>query len=398
VTEVIGLIAAAGHGRRLGTSLPKALLPLGGAALFLWSLRAFEATTQVKHTLLVVPDGYQQQASDLCQQAQIGKLSNIITGGPTRPESVYNGLTALRSSPPDTVVIHDGARPFVTPQLIAHSVQVCAQTGAAVAALPVTDTLKQVAANSIITTTVDRSQYYCAQTPQTFKFKLIFEVYQRAAQEGWDVTDDAALVERLGQPVTIIEGNPANFKITSQADWERAEAMVGGSQQIRVGHGYDVHRLVEGRALILGGVNVPYPQGLAGHSDADVVLHAVADALLGAASLGDIGQHFPDADPAYKDVDSKQLLSQVVDLLRASGYQPVNVDVTIIAQQPRLAPYIEQMRQQLAPILGVTVDEVNVKATTTEGLGPIGQGEAIAAHAVALGCRRPLHGLPQISQ
>lgn len=382
--QVVGLIAAAGQGRRLGVGMPKSFVPLGGAALFLWSLRALEATEDIGQALLVVPAGYEQQAHNICQQAQLGKLSKVVSGGPTRFESVYNGLSALLSRHPDIVVIHDAARPFVTPQLIAQSVAVCGQTGAAITAVPAADTLKQVGDDGVITATANRRQFYQAQTPQTFKFDLIFAAYQQAREKGWDVTDDAALVEKMGEPVTVVPGNPHNFKITTPADWERAEAMVASSQQIRVGHGYDVHPLVEGRALLLGGVRVPYERGLAGHSDGDVMLHAIADALLGAAGQGDIGQHFPDTDPAYKDADSKVLLAQVVDLLREGGYQPVNVDVTVIAQQPRLAPYIEPMRQQLGAILNIGVDHVNVKATTTEGLGFIGHGEAIATHAVAL--------------
>lgn len=386
MSGIVGLITAAGQGRRLGATVPKTFMPLGGAALFMWSLRAFEAVEQISQTLLVVPDSYGERADELCQQAGITKLAQVVAGGRTRPESVDNGLTALASNPPAIVVIHDGARPFVTSQLIAHSIEVCAKMGAAIVALPVTDTLKQVDPNGVITATSDRSRFYQAQTPQTFKFDLIFQAYQQAKQNGWEATDDAALVEKMGQPVRVVEGSPRNFKITTQADWHRAEAMVAGSQQMHVGHGYDVHPLVEGRALILGGVHVPYERGLTGHSDADVVLHAVADALLGAAGLGDLGQHFPDTDPAYKDADSKALLAQVVELVRSAGYQPTNVDVTVIAQQPRLTPYLEQMRQAIARILKLkmTTEGVSVKATTTEGLGFIGRGEAIAAHAVAL--------------
>ncbi len=382
--EVVGLIAAAGQGRRLGPGMPKTFVPLGGAALFVWSLRAFEAIEQVSQSLLVVPGGYEQQADNICRQAQLGKLSKVVSGGPTRSESVYNGLKALLDNTPDIIVIHDAARPFVISQLITDSIETCAQTGAAIAALPMTDTLKQVGGDGVITATVDRRQFYQAQTPQTFKFDLILEAYQQARQSNWDVTDDAALVEEMGEPVTVIPGSPNNFKITTPADWQRAEAIVASNQQTRVGYGYDVHPLMEGRALMLGGVRVPYERGLAGHSDGDVVLHAIADALLGAAGCGDIGQHFPDTDPAYKDADSKALLAHVVDAVSEAGYQPVNVDVTIIAQEPRLAPYMEQMRGQIASILNIAPNAVNIKATTNEGLGFIGRQEAIAAHAVAL--------------
>ena len=384
MTAVAGLVMAAGHGRRLGATVPKTFLPLGGAALFLWSLRAFEAAEEISATLLVVPDGYGEQARELCREAGTAKLGQVLTGGSTRPESVYRGLQALASDPPEIVVIHDAARPFVPPQLIAQSIEACRQTRAAIAAVPAADTLKRVDASGLITATVDRRQLYQAQTPQTFEFDLILLAHRQARQEGWEVTDDAALVERMGQPVAVVPGSPSNFKITTQADWEHAEAMISGAAQVHVGHGYDVHALVEGRALVLGGVQIPYERGLAGHSDADVVLHALADALLGAAGLGDIGSHFSDTDPAYKDADSKRLLARVVELVRNGGRQPVNADVTIIAQEPRLAPYVDQMRRQIAAILSIPVDCLNIKATTTEGLGFVGRGEAIAAHAVAL--------------
>jgi len=388
--QAVGLIVAAGLGHRLGTDIPKTFLPLGGAALFLWPLRAFERTEEVIRTLLVVAPGYEDQARQICRQDKLHKLSQVVAGGPTRPESVYNGLNALKDQPPDIVAIHDGARPFVTPQLIARTIDACAASGAAIAALPATDTLKQVDDNSIISATIDRRPIHCAQTPQTFEFNLILQAYQQFIKEGGEATDDAALVEKMGHPVKVVEGSPHNFKITTPADWQRAENMMGSTQQIRVGHGYDVHPLVKGRPLILGGVTIDYQLGLAGYSDADVVLHALADALLGATGLGDIGQYFPDTDPTFKDADSKQLLGQIVELIHDAGYQPINVDVTILAQQPHLAPYIDQMRQQVASILDIGTNQVSIKATTTEGLGFIGRQEAIAAHAVALIGRRPL--------
>lgn len=379
-----GLIVAAGRGRRLDARIPKAFLQLGVSPLFIWSLRAFEHTEQIDQIILVVPVDYCEQAASICREAEISKLTAVVGGGERRADSVYAGLDALSSQPPDIIAIHDGARPFVTPDIITRTIDAVQRAGAAIAARPVTDTLKQVGADSEIVATADRSRFWQAQTPQTFRFATIYRAYGEARAQGWEATDDAALVERAGGEVVVVEDTPGNFKVTSPEDWAQAQRLVAGAGGIRVGHGYDVHPFAAERRLMLGGVEIPYDRGLAGHSDADVVLHALADALLGAAGLGDIGQHFPDTDPTLREADSAELLGEVLRLAGKAGYRPTNVDVTVIAQQPRLAPHIPQMRKRIANILQMQPQAVNIKATTTEGLGFIGRQEGIVAQAVVL--------------
>ncbi len=378
------LIVAAGQGQRLDCTAPKAFLQLGESPLFLWSARTFEQVPEVTQIVLVVPADYCDTARSLARQAGLTKLGAVVPGGKTRCDSVFAGLQALSGNPPDLVAIHDGARPFVRAEIISRTIAAAQQTGAALAARPVTDTLKQVDAELHVATTVDRASLWHAQTPQTFRFSTIYDAYQQARTGGWRATDDASLVERAGGKVTVVEDDVRNFKITVPDEWQRAQALVAGSQQLRIGHGFDVHPFAAQRPLMLGGIRIPFDQGLAGHSDADVLLHAIADALLGAAGLGDIGRHFPDTDPAYEDADSTKLLARVVELVSGEGYRPANVDTTIIAQRPRLADHIPAMRRHIAATLDLSESQVNVKATTTEHLGFVGREEGIAAQAVAL--------------
>jgi len=378
------LIVAAGQGRRLGCAVPKAFLQLGASPLFLWSAHTFEQVPEVTQIVLVVPAGYCDTAQSIAQQAGLTKLTAVIAGGKARCDSVFAGLQVLSDDPPDLVAIHDAARPFVSTEVISRTIVVAEQTGAALAARPVTDTLKQVDEKLGVASTVDRSSLWHAQTPQTFRFSTIYDAYQQARAESWEATDDASLVEQLGGTVTMVEDEVRNFKITVPDEWQRAQALIAGSQQLRIGHGFDVHPFAAQRPLMLGGIRIPFDRGLAGHSDADVLLHAIADALLGAAGLGDIGQHFPDTDPAYKDADSTELLARTMELVSEADYRPTNVDATIIAERPRLADHIPEMRRHIAATLGLSESEVNVKATTTEQLGFVGREEGIAAQAVAL--------------
>ncbi len=384
IPETAGLIVAAGEGHRLGAGIPKGFLQLGTSPLFLWSLRTFQGVEQIARIVLVVPADRQELARSLCQQAGLTKVAAVIPGGRTRAESVYAGLENLSSQAPELVAIHDGVRPFVSPAIIIRTLGDAQRTGAAIAARPVTDTLKEVNSDGRVVGTADRAKFWQAQTPQTFRFSTIHDAYRQARAEGWEATDDAALVEKAGGQVTVVEDDPGNFKITLPEDWTRAQALVAGPETVRIGHGYDVHRLAEGRRLMLGGVEVPHDQGLVGHSDADVVLHAIADALLGGVALGDIGTHFADNDPAFQDADSAALLAEVLRLVAEAGYRPVNVDVTIMAEQPRLALHIPAMRNRIAAILQLDAQAVSVKATTTEGLGFVGREEGIATEAVAL--------------
>ena len=287
------------------------------------------------------------------------------------------------------MAIHDGARPLVTADVIARTLESAQKFGSGVAAVALKDTVKRVDEDSVVVDTPPRDKLRAVQTPQTFEAGLIRKAHAAYAL-GERATDDAALAERMGVAVHLTEGDVENIKLTTPEDMLLARQVIlkreGQKEEkpmMRIGHGYDVHRLVENRKLILCGVEIPYTLGLLGHSDADVALHALMDALLGAAALGDIGRHFPDTDPAYKGADSGKLLDHVVALLEEKGYTVGNVDVTIICQRPKLKDYIEQMRENVARHLKVDIDCVNIKATTTEKLGFEGEGLGISSHAVA---------------
>jgi 2-C-methyl-D-erythritol 2,4-cyclodiphosphate synthase len=283
------------------------------------------------------------------------------------------------------VLVHDGVRPFLSPSLVHAVAAAAAQDGSATAAIPVAETIKSGQRGWVVST-LDRSGLYSIQTPQAFRRTLLEEAHREAERQGFRGTDDAALVERLGYPVRLVPGSPHNLKVTIPEDLALAEAMLrrsgASAGAARVGVGFDAHRFAGGRPLILGGVEVPAPRGLLGHSDADVVVHAVMDALLGAAGCGDIGQHFPPDDPAFEGVRSLALLAQVRDLLATRGWRAAHVDVVVIAEAPRLSPYVPPMRAAMAGALGVSEGQVNVKATTVDGMGALGREEGIAAQAV----------------
>lgn len=382
--RVAALIVAAGAGTRFGHALPKVFVPLNGAPLLAWALRAYGNHPEVQHVVVVVAPEYVEQARALCE-AELSLPWQVIEGGAERRASVCNGLRALREFNPELVAIHDGARPLVSSDVISDSLAVARHCGAALATVGVVDTVKQVDAEQCITATLDRSKLQLAQTPQTFRYDLILSAHERAEAEGWAVTDDAMLVERVGHPVYASRGDRRNLKITVPEDLAMAEWLLENDKPApRIGHGFDLHRLVEGRRLVLGGIEIPCERGLLGHSDADAALHAICDAILGAAGLGDIGQHFPDTDAAYEDADSLELLKRVGQLACEAGWTIGNIDVTILCQAPKLAARISAMRERTATALGVATDLINYKATTTERLGPIGEGQAIAAEAVAL--------------
>ena len=369
--SVTAIIVAAGASRRMGFDKLSYRLPDGRTVLET-SCALFAAHPAVDE-LVLVAGGNRSQCEAIA--AACPKPCTVVQGGATRADSVRSGLAAAKGQ---LVAIHDAARPFASEQLITAALQAAAKTGAAAPAVPVKDTIKVADQDGKVVATPDRATLYAVQTPQCFDRALYLQALEAVSGEKASlVTDDCSLFELAGLLVTLTAGDYANLKITTKEDLQKEKTM-------RIGHGYDVHRLVEDRKLILGGVEVPYEKGLLGHSDADVLLHAVMDAVLGAAALGDIGQHFPDTDPAYKGADSLALTREVAKIIAAHGYKVGNIDATILCQRPKLAPHIPAMRQNIADAFGLPLDAVSVKATTEEHLGFTGEGLGIAAHAVAL--------------
>lgn len=379
------VIVAAGKSTRMGGGVSKVLTPLCGKPALWYSLTAFAACDEISELVLVcreedLPAFRAVVASCFGERAPLPVT--LVPGGAERQDSVCRGVQALSDSCA-YVVIHDGARPMVTPELIHRVCQDATAYGAATAAEPSKDTCKL--GTDFAEETPPRDRLYAVQTPQAFEKAQYLSALAAAEQTGKSYTDDCQLIEAAGGRVRLSEGDYRNLKLTTPDDRLAAEAFLRGEKpMVRVGYGYDVHRLVEGRKLILGGVEIPFEKGLLGHSDADVLAHAISDALLGAAALGDIGHLFPDNDPAYEGADSLKLLSQVCAHLREHGYSIGNIDATVMAQRPKLAPHILQMRENLAAACGIPVDCVSVKATTEEGLGFTGTGDGMAASAVAL--------------
>lgn len=312
-------------------------------------------------------------------------LLDPIAGGAGRRESAYRGLASLADDPPDLVLIHDAARPMVDARLISRVLDALCDSPAVLPALPVVDTLKR-ADGGKVAATVDRAGLWRAQTPQGFRFGRILAAHRAAA--GRELTDDAAIAEAAGLPVALVAGDEDNLKITSEDDLKRVARMLEAEYETRTGSGYDVHRFTDGDHVMLGGLVVPHTAGLAGHSDADVVLHAITDALLGTIGAGDIGSHFPPSDPRWRGAASARFLAHAASLVAEAGGTIRHVDVTVICERPKIGPHREAMRASVAAILGVDIGRVSVKATTTEGLGFTGRREGIAAHAIAtIACR-----------
>ena len=378
------MVAAAGGSTRMGQ--PKQHIVLGEHPVLIHTLLTLQQVDAIDEILLIARGEDIPHFTDLAAQVGVTKLHTAVEGGDTRQASVARGLAAL--PPAATLVgIHDGARPLVRGEDVAAVIAAAAEMGGAALAVPVKDTLKRTDENGYILDTPDRAGLWRVQTPQVFDRAALCAAMERALAEGWDFTDDCQLMERAGHPVRLVTGLDTNLKLTTPEDIRLAQAILNIDKEdkgMRIGHGYDVHKLVEDRPLILGGVTVPYEKGLLGHSDADVLTHAVMDALLGAAALGDIGKLFPDNDPAYAGADSVALLRRVVERVAEEGYTIGNIDATILCQRPKLAPHIPQMREILAAACGVDVTNVSVKATTEEGLGFTGSGEGIAAHCVCL--------------
>jgi 2-C-methyl-D-erythritol 4-phosphate cytidylyltransferase/2-C-methyl-D-erythritol 2,4-cyclodiphosphate synthase len=387
--QTMAIVPAAGEGRRMGPGTAKVWRSIGSVPVLALTLRALRQAPSIEAICLVVPPGEEERFWRLLHEHGL-TVELIVAGGAERQESVYNGLKAAKDWPgwrvgPDCrlVAIHDAARPLIAAATIERAVAAAAEYGAVGVGVRVKDTIKEVAPEGEIVGTPPRERLWAIQTPQVFRLPLILAAHQAAVDAGFLGTDDCVIAERAGYTVRMVNGDYQNIKITTPEDIAVAEAFMGQKHSIRTGQGFDVHRLVPDRKLILGGVEIDYTLGLLGHSDADVLIHAVMDALLGAAGLGDIGIHFPDTDERYKGADSRRLLAEVARKVAAAGYRILNIDATIIAQRPKVAAFIPQMRQKIAADLGIAAETVNVKATTTEGLGFTGRGEGIAAMAVA---------------
>ena len=426
--HVTAIIAAGGRGQRFGGAHPKQLLSVGGRPILERSVAAFLAHPSIDAVIVALPQAladeppaYLRAAGGFAREPS-GKALRIVAGGERRQDSVGNAFRAADEAS-DIIVIHDAARPFVSAALIARTIAAAVESGAAVAAVGSRDTVKRAGGpaaaglSRTVIETLPRETIFLAQTPQAFRRDVLQAAL--AAGQGADATDEASLAERAGHRVRIVEGEETNIKITTPADLVIAEAiagvlrnaecglgiadddpspldpqLAGGAPESaishphampsRIGTGYDLHRLVEGRPLVIGGVTVPADRGALGHSDADVLCHAVTDAILGAACLGDIGRHFPDSDARWKDASSIGLLARAAALARERGFLVVNVDVTVILERPKIKEHVAAMRAAVAAAIGVDEAAVSVKGKTNEGVDAVGRGEAIAAHAVAL--------------
>lgn len=380
---VAAVIVAAGRGQRAGGDVPKQYRKIAGAPAIRPTLAAFSSHPDVDFVQPVIhPDD-----EDLFCAASSG-LKNLlepVAGGATRQSSVHAGLQALQAQAPEIVLIHDAARPFLSGALISRAIEAARTCGAAAPGVAVADTVKIIDQAAMVTETLDRSQLRMVQTPQAFSFALIADAHRRAAAAGReDFTDDAALAEWAGHRVLMFEGEAGNVKLTTNDDFARAELLSAAAlADVRIGNGFDVHAFVDGDHVMLGGVRIPHQRGVTGHSDADVALHALVDAILGALAEGDIGQHFPPSDPQWRGASSDRFLAFACERVRARGGVIGNLDVTVVCEAPRVSPYRDAMRARIAAIAGISPDRVAVKATTSEKLGFTGRGEGIVAMATA---------------
>jgi 2-C-methyl-D-erythritol 4-phosphate cytidylyltransferase/2-C-methyl-D-erythritol 2,4-cyclodiphosphate synthase len=382
--HVSAIIAAGGRGLRFGGAEPKQLLSLRGEPILKRSVDAYLNCDLVSDVVVALPADLAQRPPAYLQHRS--KPVTVVDGGERRRDSVANGF-ARAPEHADIIVIHDAARPLVTDAVIRRTIAAAAESGAAIAALQARDTVKRVGKGDAIAATLPRDEIYLAQTPQAFRTSVLRAALRLSA----DATDEAMLAEQAGYVVRVVEGDPRNLKITTPDDLTMAEHFIAGAAQapaLRIGNGYDLHRLVVRRPLILGGVRIPFEKGLEAHSDGDVICHAVTDAVLGAAGAGDIGRHFPDTDSAWKNADSIELLRRAAAIVRDAGYAIGNVDVVVIAQKPKLAPHIEAICRNVAGALGCDASQISVKGKTNEGVDSMGAGDSIAVHAVALLSRR----------
>jgi len=388
---VSAILAAAGRGTRLGAATPKQMLMLGDRTILQRSFEIVEAHDRIDEIVIALPPDLVRSPPPYLISPK--KPVRIVDGGHRRQDSVANAFAQV-SDRASVVVVHDAARPFASADLFSRVIEAAAKGGAAIAALQASDTVKEATAAPgvrIVARTIARESIYLAQTPQAFTRQVLEAAIQRGAAALGAATDEAALAEEAGHSVRLVDGEQANIKITTEQDLNVSRALLamaeggsGAGAVPRVGTGYDLHRLEAGKPLVIGGVRIPHEAGLAGHSDADVLCHAITDAILGAAAAGDIGAHFPDTDPKWKGANSIELLKGAVAIARAGGFTVSNVDAVVIAERPKLAPHIAAMRANLANAIGIDVSAVSVKGKTNEKVDALGRNEAIAVHAVAL--------------
>jgi 2-C-methyl-D-erythritol 4-phosphate cytidylyltransferase/2-C-methyl-D-erythritol 2,4-cyclodiphosphate synthase len=383
--DIAAIVVAAGRGRRAGGDLPKQFRQIGGEMMLRRTLLMFVEARNVGAVLPVI----NREDADLYSEASAaidgGRLLPPAFGGATRQASVRAGLEALAQRKPDYVLIHDAARPFASQDLLARAITAVQKTGAAIPALPVTDTVKTIDGLGRVDKTLDRASLRLVQTPQAFAFAPLLDAHRRAQAAGReDFTDDSALAEWAGMKVDVFAGEPGNIKITSAEDFARSEAMqFAALGDVRTGMGFDVHAFGPGDHVMIGGVRIAHDHALIGHSDADVGLHALVDAILGALADGDIGSHFPPSDPQWKGAASDRFLAYAVERVAARGGRIAHLDLTLVCEAPKIGPHRDSIRERIAKICSLGIGRVAVKATTSEKLGFTGRGEGIVAYATA---------------
>ncbi len=377
--KVAAIIPAAGKGERIG--FKKQFFQLAGKPLIDYSLEVMQDHGDIQKIVLAVPAADLERIKEYTADILGYDKVSVISGGRTRQETVKFALKEIGPAV-DVVIIHDGARPFVDKRLVDLVIKGAFDYGAVALGVPLNDTIKMVDSDKKIIETLPRSRLRSIQTPQGFRRFVILDAYRQAEHNNWQATDDAGLAEAAGYPVYVLPGNFNNIKITRQEDIDMANAILGNFK-LRVGFGFDVHQLIAGRDLVLGGVKIPFAKGCLAHSDGDVLIHALMDALLGAAGMTDIGTHFPPSDEKYRNISSLILLGKVYDLLCRDNWQPGNIDCTIALEKPYIASYIPAMKIKISKALQFDQDLINIKATTAESLGPVGRGEGVAAYVLA---------------
>lgn len=381
--KIYAVLAAGGSGSRMESDVNKIFLPVGGKPVLARSIALFNGLAD--GMVIVCRPEDMPEVNRIAASAAVSFPVSVVSGGITRQESVKNGLEALRADEGDIVLIHDAARCLTPVSVIRNVVESCIRYGSGIPGIHAVNTIKVSEDGKTVARTVDRSNLYEIQTPQGFRYGALSRAYRKASEERFSATDDASVAEHCGITVHLVEGSGKNIKITRKEDLVIVNALLqNGLPSLRIGTGYDVHRFAEGRRLILCGVEISHTLGLLGHSDADVALHALMDAMLGAASLGDIGKHFPDSDEKYKGISSLLLLRETAGIVKKAGFRFVNADLTIVAQKPKLAAFVPDMVRNISSALECDPSRVSVKATTTEKLGFEGREEGISAQAVCM--------------